>query len=284
MLSVDDWKARGQFIAIRGHRLFCVDTGTDKPALVVLHGYPTSSFDYVRALPFLSEDHRVIVHDHLGFGLSDKPDDYSYSLIEQADMAVDLWRELGVTEADIVAHDYGTSVATELLARRERGVLALSMRSLTLSNGSMHIELARLRPIQRLLQRPRIGPVVARLARESLFRRNIRRILANPDCLDDSELNAMWQQLVANGGRAILPRVTRYIGERRRFWHRWIGALQTTDLPVNIVWARDDPVAVVRMAHTLHDEIRDSRLCLLDGVGHFPCSRPPKRGPKPCSG
>jgi len=252
------------------HELFCVDTGGDKPVLLILHGYPTSSHDYWRALPILAERYRVIVHDHLGFGFSDKPRDYSYSLVDQADHAIALWRAVGVTEAVLLAHDYGTSVATELLARRNFGAEPIKLRSLTLCNGSMHIELANLRIMQRLLKAPLVGSVVARLASQRLFRRNMRKLFADPSFLDDEELDAMWTQLVAGGGRAVLPAVTRYIDERYKFWHRWIGALRDTDLPVHIVWARQDPVAVEKMAHVLHDEIANSDLQLLDGVGHFP--------------
>ena len=252
------------------HELFCVDSGGDKPVLLILHGYPTSSHDYWRALPILAEHYRVIVHDHLGFGFSDKPRDYSYSLVDQADHAIMLWRDVGVTEADLVAHDYGTSIATELLARRNLGAGPIKLRSLTLCNGSMHIELANLRIMQRLLKAPLVGPVVARLASQRLFRRNMRKLFADPSFLDDEELDAMWTQLVAADGRAVLPAVTRYIDERYKFWHRWIRALRDTDLPVHIVWARQDPVAVEKMAHVLHNEIANSDLQLLDGVGHFP--------------
>ena len=212
----------------------------------------------------------MIVHDHLGFGFSDKPRDYSYSLVDQADHAIALWRAVGVTEAVLLAHDYGTSVATELLARRNFGAEPIKLRSLTLCNGSMHIELANLRIMQRLLKAPLVGSVVARLASQRLFHRNMRKLFADPSFLDDEELDAMWTQLVAGGGRAVLPAVTRYIDERYKFWHRWIGALRDTDLPVHIVWARQDPVAVEKMAHVLHDEIANSDLQLLDGVGHFP--------------
>ena len=252
------------------HELFCVDTGGDKPVLLILHGYPTSSHDYWRALPILAERYRVIVHDHLGFGFSDKPRDYSYSLVDQADHAIALWRAVGVTEAVLLAHDYGTSVATELLARRNFGAEPIKLRSLTLCNGSMHIELANLRIMQRLLKAPLVGSVVARLASPRLFHRNMRKLFADPSFLDDEELDAMWTQLVDGGGRAVLPAVTRYIDERYKFWHRWIGALRGTDLPIHIVWARQDPVAVEKMAHVLHDEIANSDLQLLDGVGHFP--------------
>lgn len=269
-MDAERWRERGSLRRVGGHELFYVDTGGDKPVLLILHGYPTSSYDYWRALPILAEHYRVIVHDHLGFGFSDKPKEYSYSLVDQADRAIALWQDLGVTEADLLGHDYGTSVATELLARRNFGSEPVRFRSLTLCNGSMHIELAKLRVMQRLLKAPGVGSVVARLANPRLFHRNIRRIFADPSFLDDAELDAMWKQLVGGGGRDVLPTITRYIDERYRLWHRWIGALRDTELPVHIIWARQDPVAVEQMAHVLHDEIANSDLQLLDGVGHFP--------------
>jgi pimeloyl-ACP methyl ester carboxylesterase len=269
-MNANDWRERGEMRRVGEHQMFCIDTGGSKPPLVILHGYPTSSYDYWRALPILAERYRVIVHDHLGFGFSDKPLDYSYSLVDQADHAIMLWQGAGITEADVVAHDYGTSVATELLARRRVESEPVKLRSLTLSNGSMHIELAKLRVVQRLLKSKRFGDLASRQSRPWLFRRNIRKVFADPSFLSDEELEAMWIQLIGGNGRAVLPAVTRYIDERYKLWHRWIGALRNTDLPVHIVWARQDPVAVEKMAHVLHEEIANSDLQLLDGVGHFP--------------
>src|SRR6185436_12149599 len=133
------------------------------PALVILHGYPTSSIDYHQVLPSLTNRFRVIAHDHLGFGLSEKPVDYSYALLDQADVAEELWLSLGVTRAHCFAHDYGTSVATELVARSNEGRARVKLSSVTLCNGSVHIELARLRFIQKLLRNRLTGPFVARL-------------------------------------------------------------------------------------------------------------------------
>ncbi|MFT4576535.1 MAG: pimeloyl-ACP methyl ester carboxylesterase, partial [Polaribacter sp.] len=88
-----DWKNKGSFIKVNQHSLFVIDTKTNissnaientKETLVILHGYPTSTFDYYKVLPELSKRYRVILHDHLGFGFSDKPLDYSYSLKDQA--------------------------------------------------------------------------------------------------------------------------------------------------------------------------------------------------------
>ena len=277
-MNTDEWRAQGMIHRVGNHALFCVDTGGDKPPLVILHGYPTSSYDYWRVLPLLTERFRVIIHDHIGFGFSDKPRDYSYSLFEQADHALMLWRNLDVTEAHLLAHDYGTSVATEILARRNLGHEPVKLHSLTLCNGSMHIEMANLRLIQKLLNTPRVGEVIARVASERLFRRNIRKLFVDSSGVSDDELRGMFTLMMGDGGRAVAPEIIHYLDERHKFWHRWIGALRATkDLPVHIVWARQDPIAVEQMAHVLHGEISTSDLQLLDNAGHFPMIEVPGR-------
>ncbi|MBT4679845.1 MAG: alpha/beta fold hydrolase, partial [Flavobacterium sp.] len=93
-MTANEWKSKGEFITVNDRKLFVIDTSSffsteDKvptETMVVLHGYPTSSYDYYKVLPELSKHYRVIIHDHLGFGFSDKPLDYSYSLLDQADL------------------------------------------------------------------------------------------------------------------------------------------------------------------------------------------------------
>jgi pimeloyl-ACP methyl ester carboxylesterase len=276
-MTVDDWAKEGSFHSVRGHRLFAVDTGGDKPPLVVLHGYPTSSHDYHRVLPKLAERHRVIVHDHLGFGLSDKPAEYSYSLLEQTDHAVALWQALGVRRAHLVAHDYGTSIATELVARRNEGDQPIELASLTLSNGSVHIELAKLRLIQKLLRNRLIGPIVARLSSKRVFRSNMRKLWADPSRLGEEEIGLMWALLTRDHGKNQLSKITQYLRERVRYWDRWVGALRACDLPTHVLWGAEDPITGRHVARVHHDEIAKSTLTLLDGVGHYPMLEAPDR-------
>ena len=117
-----NWKDRGTFYSVSNKKIFVIDEGTSKDVLVILHGYPTSSFDYEKILPELSKHYRVIIHDHPGFGFSDKPDSLTYSLIDQADFALQLWYKMGLKEVTILAHDYGTSVAKEILARKNHNL------------------------------------------------------------------------------------------------------------------------------------------------------------------
>ena len=279
-MKVDDWQARGAFHSVEGHSLFVVDTGAegdDRPTLVILHGYPTSSHDYYRVLDGLAETYRVIVHDHLGFGLSDKPRDYSYALVEQADMALLLWQKLGVRSAHVLAHDYGTSVATELLARWNRGFRPVHLESMTLCNGSVHIELAKLRVIQKLLRHETTGPWVAKLTSQRIFNRNMYRLWHDPCVLSEHDLDTMWHLLVRDGGRDVLPKITQYLHDRVRFWHRWVGALRQSRLPLGFLWGAEDPIVGADVARIHHDEAPGSRLAILDGVGHYPMLEAPDR-------
>ena len=273
---IDAWRARGREVRVLGRRLFCVDAGPrDGEPILILHGFPSSSLDFHRVIDRLAESHRVVLHDHLGFGLSDKPEDYSYSLLEQAEYAAALWRELGIDSGHLVAHDYGTSVATELLARRERGLLDFAPKSLTLSNGSVLIELAGLRLSQRIARSPLLGPAFGRLVFAGYFKRVMRRLWGDPSRVVEEDLEAMWQGIVHRDGRLRVHQLSSYIDERFRFRERWVGALRRLDLPALILWARRDPVAVPAIAEGLAQRIPGARLEWLDDLGHYPMLEDP---------
>lgn len=279
-MRAQTWFDSGSLITINGHQIFYRDSGIDdnKPTLVILHGYPTSSYDYYKVLPALVHHFRVIVHDHLGFGYSAKPSTYSYSLIEQADQALLLWQKLGIHKAHILAHDYGTSIATEIIARdllfRQHD---FTIESMTLCNGSMHIEMAKLRVIQKLLVNKLTGPLVARLSSKNTLKRNLRNIFFNPEKIDAQETEAIWSMMLHNNGRSVLHQLSQYIVERHKYWHRWIGALKHTRRPIHVVWAANDPIAVIEMAHQIHHETQNSQLTILDQLGHFPMLEDPQR-------
>ncbi len=279
-MNPQQWLDKGELININGNKLFVIDSDkqSHQPVLVILHGYPTCSYDYYKALPHLSKYFRVIIHDHLGFGYSDKPLDYSYSLIQQADYALGLWEKLGIKQAHILAHDYGTSVATEIVARNNENKLDdFNISSLVLCNGSMHIELAQLRLIQKLLLNPITGPVVAALTNKKILEKNLKNIYFDKTKITSSEIDALWTMMTHNNGKAVLHKVTQYIKQRYTYWNRWIGALRDTDLPIEIVWAKNDPVAILKIAETIHQETKNSRLTVLGNLGHFPMLEDPER-------
>jgi pimeloyl-ACP methyl ester carboxylesterase len=271
-----DWKNKGHLISVYNKNIFVIDKGKSKETLVILHGYPTSSYDYYKVLPELSKHYRVIIHDHLGFGFSDKPLEYSYSIIEQADIALQLWKQMGLTNVTLLAHDYGTSIATEILARHNKQQINLQIDQLILCNGSMHIELSKLRVIQKLLRNKITRKWVAKLTNFSLYKKNLRNIYFDKKKISNEELQEMWFQLLYNKGEKIIHSLSNYINERYTFWHRWIGALKETQIPTKIVWAKNDPVAIDLIAELLALEIHNNKLFWINECGHFPMLEKPE--------
>ena len=152
---------------VLGHQIFI---------FVFYMSYPISSLDYSNVIDRISSKYNFKAHDHLEFGHSDKPLDNDYLLSYQADINCSLYKSLGAKKVHIISHDYGTSVATEIIARHNEGLVDYKICSVTLCNGSMLIELAKLRIIQRLLKNKLFGNIVAQLISASTFHRNMRNI------------------------------------------------------------------------------------------------------------
>jgi pimeloyl-ACP methyl ester carboxylesterase len=279
-MTSNEWKFKGKFIQVNNNRLFVIDTNnginTSQKSMVILHGYPTSSFDYYKVLPELSVNYRVILHDHLGFGFSDKPKDVDYSLVTQADIALELWRQLGLKKIFLFAHDYGTSVATEIIARYNANELDIEIEQLILTNGSIHIELSQLRTIQKLLKHKFLGKYVAKLTNFLIFKKNMKNIYFDTSKVTDNELKEMWKLIELNGGRKVIHKLTQYINERYLHWNRWIGALKETQIPTKIIWAKNDPIAVPAIAKLLAKEIPNNTLYWIENTGHFLMLENPK--------
>ena len=91
------------------------------------------------------------------------------------------------------------------------------------------------------------------------------------------ELVAQWQLIARADGHRLLPRLIRYIEERRRDEARYTGAIESHPSPLHVVWGVDDPIAVVAMSDRLRAARPDAVVELLDGVGHYPMIESPAR-------
>lgn len=264
-----DWQRRGQVHTFFGLEVFALEAGPADATetVLLLHGFPSSSYDWEPLLPLLPPTWRVITLDLPGFGLSSKPVGAPYSLFEQADIVEQVLRAHGVSRAHVLAHDMGTTVACELLARRERGLLSFEIPSVILTNGSVHIELAHLTPSQKLLRTP-IGPLFAQLSTKTVFLWQLKRILGKP--VSNEALDDMWDLMAYRDGVARLAETIGYISERWKFAERWTGALTRLNIPTFILWGRLDPVAVPAIAEKLAQEIPGARLQWMEALGHYP--------------
>ena len=277
-MTAENWKSRGKFYSVLNKNIFVIDEGTSKDVLVILHGYPTSSFDYIKVLPELSKHYRVIIHDHLGFGFSDKPVSYTYSLIDQADFALQLWHKMGLKEVTILSHDYGTSVAKEILARKNHNLIPIKIKRIYLCNSSMRLEHLHLRNMDKLLKDKKLGRYIARLTSNGF--RKIKNKLSknnlNPEIHSEYDIKKVWNNLESDQGKKEIHLLSNFINERYTFWHRWTEALKESQIPIKIVWEKSDPVAIKEIAIVLATENINDNLEWLENSRHFSIIDSPK--------
>ena len=282
LAELQRWEAEGRYLqsVLFGHRVFCKDLGDPKAGpdrtLLLLHGFPESSYSFHKVVGGLARSfERVVLFDFLGYGLSDKPDTgYTYSLFEQADLALQVWRQLGVSGGHLLSHDMGDSVATELAARQVAatlpGWLAAGFRSFTFTNGNMVLDLAKLRFGQKVLLSA-AGPFFSRVfSTRQLYVKTVRSA-HGPDTLSEDDLEALWRNTARADGHRKNHRVIQYLNDRKRFERtRWLPSLAQVRQPIHICWGEADAVAPVRVAQYLKQQVcPGAALTLMPGVGHF---------------
>lgn len=276
-ISTDAWRNDGQFFKHENRRIFWIEGGKqDAPVLLLIHGFPTASWDWEAVWPELGQHFRLIALDMLGFGFSEKPENHRYTISEQADIHEALLQSLGISEYHLLAHDYGDTVAQELLARDLESTRFSALHSVCLLNGGLFPETHRLLLIQRLLLSP-LGPLVARMTSRKRLTSSMQRIFGKQTQPDEELLEGFWNLIKREEGASALAGLIAYIPERIRHRQRWVGALQNTDLPLALIDGLSDPISGAHMVRRFRELINTARIVELESIGHYPQIEAPKR-------
>jgi pimeloyl-ACP methyl ester carboxylesterase len=266
--ALENWISAGSFQTLRGHRIFTRTAITaGKDPLLLIHGYPTASYDWHRVWPTLAERYSLYTLDMLGFGMSAKPRNSTYPIHLQADLCEALLQIHGVAQPHVLAHDYGVTVAQELLARELEGRSRLA--SVCFLNGGLFPETHRARPIQKMLANRVLGPIVARAMNYRAFEKNLLEVSGRqpPSRVD---LTDLWHLMERDGGRQSLARLLNYMEQRRRNRERWVGALVQSRVPRRLLCGALDPVSGRHLAERYRKLVPDPDVVLFEGLGHYP--------------
>jgi pimeloyl-ACP methyl ester carboxylesterase len=262
------WKDQGAWLDFNGRKIFVARHGHGTIKLLCLHAFPTSSFDYSRILPQLSSQFELILFDYLGYGFSDKPRGYNYSLVESADIAEFVAGHFGLSGLNILAHDIGDSVALELLTRPR-----VNVSKLMLLNGSAwsipFTDWSLLIP-QRLTLNPRIGPLFGylRLFNKPTLKRFFDRIFFTT--LTTDEIDSFWSVISYNDGARNYHLLMQYMKERWKYQEVWLDALKSHPAKLGALWGMDDPVATPGVLDVIARYRPDIISTRLKNTGHYP--------------
>ncbi|MDQ7026990.1 MAG: alpha/beta hydrolase [Anaerolineae bacterium] len=278
--SFQQWYAIGSTFQYKNHdenhAIFYKNEGVGD-AMLCLHGFPTASWDWYRVWDDLTARCQVIATDMLGFGYSDKPRRHTYSILEQADIHEALLQHLGIKRVHIFAHDYGDTVAQELIARHNDGKLSFEILSVCLLNGGLFPETHHPRPIQKLLLTPVLGTIIARFFNRKAFARIFIPIFGANTKPTEGELDEFWQLIDQHNGRVIINKLLHYMPERVTHRERWVAALQKATCPLMLIDGIDDPVSGGHMADRYIELIPHPNVTRLEGIGHYPQVEAPQR-------
>jgi pimeloyl-ACP methyl ester carboxylesterase len=271
--GLEAWRASGEFFLHHGHRVFyrLRRSGSARgPALLLIHGFPTASWDWHRVWDGLGARFGVVVAaDMIGFGFSDKPPRHPYDIAGQADLQEALLAHLGLDRVHVLAHDYGVTVAQELLARQAERSGGLRLDSLCFLNGGLFPEAHRPTRTQRLLAGP-LGPLLVRTLNGRRFGRLLAAVFGPATQPSAEELEDFWRLVTEGGGVRVVPRLLGYMEQRRRFRARWVGALLSTSVPRRLVAGPEDPVSGRSLIDRYRELVPAADVVVLPAIGHYP--------------
>jgi pimeloyl-ACP methyl ester carboxylesterase len=271
-IALAEWRAQAHSFDFEGHRIRYWAAGSGEP-LLLIHGFPTASWDWHLLWPELAARYRVIACDMLGFGYSAKPRKHAYSLLQQADVQQALLAHLDVQQpVHVLAHDYGDSVAQELLARHGEGRIALA--SCVFLNGGLFPETHHPVRVQKLLLGP-FGWLVGRLFSRGTLAASMRKVFGPRTQPSVLELDTFWRLIEESNGPAVMHRLIRYMPERIAQRERWVAAMQQTQVPLRVIDGAADPISGAHMVDRYRELIPQADTVLLEGIGHYPqCEAP----------
>ncbi|GAA1614701.1 alpha/beta hydrolase [Nonomuraea maheshkhaliensis] len=260
-----------RYATVQGHRLFYREAGpADAPVIVLLHGFPTSSFMFRDLIPPLARQYHVIAPDLLGFGLSDAPpaDEFDYTFDALYRLTAGLLDELGVTRYAVYVHDYGAPIGWRLALAEPRAITAI-----VTQNGNGY-EVGFVESFWKTVwdyqhaQTPQTeGAVRAALSLEVTRWQYVTGVpdetLVSPDAWhhdfallsrpgNDAIQLALFRDYVTNP--RLYPALHEYLRKHRP--------------PVLAIWGKGDEIFGPRGAEAFAADVPDAEIHLLDG-GHF---------------
>ena len=256
---------------------------SDNPAIVMIHGWPTSSYDFKELISELEKEYFIAVIDTPGYGFSDKPKgDYRYSIPDDAQLVDYFIREiLGLSRFTLLTHDKGDSVGFAFLnLYQQTGSSPYQIDHHVILNGGIYLPLAELSAAQKYLTLPGFGQFMTRfILTPDRFTSELAKVYS-PVLTPEEQLN-MSTTFKYQGGTTVFPKTLRYLQDRRKLEKSWLQTLSRSEIPATLIWGERDPIAKTQIADFVWDNhLRNRKAAAsywrLPCAAHYPQNDQPK--------
>jgi pimeloyl-ACP methyl ester carboxylesterase len=257
---------------VDGHRIFYRDAGPDDaPVIVLLHGYPTSSFMFRELIPRLAVTMRVIAPDHLGFGLSDAPDvsEFDYSFDALTDITAELLVQLGVTKYAIYVQDYGAPIGWRLALRDPKAITAIvSQNGNGYDAGFVKEFWEPVWDYQRQ-QTPETEAAIRGALSMDAIRWQYTHGVADPSLVSPDTWHHDHAKVSRPGNDLVQLQLFRDYATNPPLYPRLHEFLRAEQVPVLAVWGREDEIFGPAGALAFREHTDRAEVHLVEGGGHF---------------
>jgi pimeloyl-ACP methyl ester carboxylesterase len=267
--TLESWQKTGKYFSFNNFNIFYHHSNkVGAETLFLIHGYPTSSYDWSKIWSTLSEQYQLVAIDLLGLGFSDKPVSYSYSVQDHADQCIALIQFLNLENVHFVGHDLGVGVIQELLDRKIKKQLPFTILSAVFMNGSLFAEAYRPRLIQKLMT-SYFGHLIVSLMSFSMFSKSMQQMFDEKQQPSSLELEQWYKLLNYNFGKKSLVRLNQSIFERFKHRNRLVIAMTNSTIPMLLINGKNDPNSGQHMAARYKELIPNPQVVELDDCGHW---------------
>ena len=260
------------FIEVDGATVHYQEFGEkNDPTLLLIHGYTASTYVWNQiAPPLAAQNFHVVAIDLIGFGYSDKPASFDYTIASQARMIERLMNHLGIGKATMIGSSYGGAVASTLALDYAERVEKLILVGAVANDEALD------NPIFKIASLPLIGEILTPFMLDSkrLSRTRMKRTFAqtNHHLVTDERVESVGRPLKAKDAHhSILASARNWdanrIGEDAHLIRQ----------PTLLIWGADDAIIPVHNGQNLYDTILNSRLVILNDCGHLPQEEKPER-------
>ncbi|MDP5092748.1 MAG: alpha/beta fold hydrolase [Polaribacter sp.] len=244
-MNAQDWKDSGKFVSVDNNKLFVIDTdpiATEKETIVIISGYPLNSYDYHQIIDMLKDYYRVIIHDHAGFGFSDEPKDYNYSILNHANDCIKLYSQLKLKEFTIIASQYGAMIAKELLHKKNYNLIPFQIKDVVITKNNSDQLYSSINAIYYLNSNkhlPKYKEVLANYEDKSLFNTHDDSAF-DVKYKDEDKVRVIWENFQTKEKQKEILILSSYNEEIFLYWHRWINAMKESKVRIHYFWRKDD--------------------------------------------
>lgn len=260
-----------RYATVDGRRLFYREAGSpDAPAIVLLHGFPTSSYMFRNLIPRLAERYHVVAPDHLGFGHSDAPavEEFTYTFDALTDLTEGLLHQLSLTRYAIYVQDYGAPIGWRLALRQPQAITAIVTQSGNgYDAGFVESFWTTVWDYQREQTPQTEAGVRTALDVEGIKWQYLTGV-SDESLVDPDTWTHDAAQLARPGNDQVQLQLFRDYATNAPLYPALHDYLRTSAVPVLAVWGGGDPIFGPDGARAFGKDAVDAEIHILDG-GHF---------------